>query len=194
MICLIGGGQEINTGEAGLDEWINALKNNYSDWNIHYSNLITNSQNYIKTVNQKQWLEANANSEMELHLADFVHKLLELNTTETRNLYKEIKDDFPIYVTRDLSKAKKWLREKAKGSERTGLIASSGARRLKPLGIDVKNEIKAPNSFLNSREDIRSSYFLEEKPTLKKTYKFHVSLNYSIFAKKIINEVYRLTS
>ncbi|WP_317206264.1 DNA/RNA helicase domain-containing protein [Tenacibaculum piscium] len=174
MICLIGGGQEINTGEAGLDEWINALKNNYSDWNIHYSNLITNSQ--------------------KLHLADFVHKLLELNTTETRNLYKEIKDDFPIYVTRDLSKAKKWLREKAKGSERTGLIASSGARRLKPLGIDVKNEIKAPNSFLNSREDIRSSYFLEEKPTLKKTYKFHVSLNYSIFAKKIINEVYRLTS
>ncbi|WP_233899581.1 DUF2075 domain-containing protein [Tenacibaculum piscium] len=177
IICLIGGGQEINTGEAGLDEWINALKNNYSDWNIHYSNLITNSQNYIKTTNQKQWLEANANSEMELHLAvsvrsfrseklaDFVHELLELNTTETRNLYKEIKDDFPIYVTRDLSKAKKWLREKAKGSERTGLIASSGARRLKPLGIDVKNEIKAPNWFLNSREDIRSSYFLEEIAT-----------------------------
>nr|WP_233861317.1 DNA/RNA helicase domain-containing protein [Tenacibaculum piscium] len=112
----------MNTGEAGLDEWINALKNNYSDWNIHYSNLITNSQNYIKTVNQKQWLEANANSEMELHLAvsvrsfrseklaDFVHKLLELKTTETRNLYKEIKDDFPIYVTRDLSKAKNILK------------------------------------------------------------------------------------
>tara|TARA_B100000780_G_scaffold273270_1_gene236595 strand:+ start:1298 stop:3262 length:1965 start_codon:yes stop_codon:yes gene_type:complete len=177
IICLIGGGQEINTGEAGLEEWVSAFENNYSDWDIHYSNLITDSKNYIKTENQKQWLKSNANSEKELHLsvsvrsfrseklATFVHELLNLNTDNARTIYQEIKNDFPIYITRDLSIAKKWVREQAKGSERTGLIASSGARRLRPLGIDVKNEIKAPNWFLNPKEDIRSSYFLEEIAT-----------------------------
>ena len=177
IICLIGGGQEINTGEAGLEEWVSAFENNYSDWDIHYSNLITDSKNYIKTENQKQWLESNANSEKELHLsvsvrsfrseklAAFVHELLNLNTVNASTIYQEIKNDFPIYITRDLSIAKKWVREQAKGSERTGLIASSGARRLRPLGIDVKNEIKAPNWFLNPKEDIRSSYFLEEIAT-----------------------------
>jgi len=177
IICLIGGGQEINTGEAGLEEWVSAFENNYSDWDIHYSNLITDSKNYIKTENQKQWLESNANSEKELHLsvsvrsfrseklAAFVHELLNLNTVNASTIYQEIKNDFPIYITRDLSIAKKWVREQAKGSERTGLIASSGARRLRPLGIDVKNEIKATNWFLNPKEDIRSSYFLEEIAT-----------------------------
>jgi len=177
IICLIGGGQEINTGEAGLEEWVSAFENKYSDWDIHYSNLITDSKNYIKTENQKKWLESNANSEKELHLsvsvrsfrseklAAFVHELLNLNTVNASTIYQEIKNDFPIYITRDLSIAKKWVREQAKGSERTGLIASSGARRLRPLGIDVKNEIKAPNWFLNPKEDIRSSYFLEEIAT-----------------------------
>ena len=177
IICLIGGGQEINTGEAGLEEWVNSFENNYSDWNIHYSNLITDSTNYIKTEEQKNWLETNANSEKELHLSvsvrsfrseklsEFVHELLDLNTNKARDLYNQIRNDFPIYITRDLSKAKSWLREKAKGSERTGLIASSGARRLRPLGINVKNEISAPNWFLNMKTDIRSSYFLEETAT-----------------------------
>lgn len=177
IICLIGGGQEINTGEAGLEEWVNSFENNYSDWNIHYSNLITDSTNYIKTEGQKSWLETNANSETELHLSvsvrsfrseklsEFVHELLDLNTIKARDLYNQIRNDFPIYITRDLSKAKSWLREKAKGSERTGLIASSGARRLRPLGINVKNEISAPNWFLNMKTDIRSSYFLEETAT-----------------------------
>ena len=177
IICLIGGGQEINTGEAGLEEWVTSFQNNYSDWNVHYSNLITDSQNYIKTEDQKIWLEANAKSEPELHLSvsvrsfrseklsEFVHELLDLHKDKAKELYQEIKEDFPIYITRDLSKAKNWLREKAKGSERTGLIASSGARRLRPLGINVKNEISAPNWFLNEKRDIRSSYFLEEIAT-----------------------------
>lgn len=119
IICLIGGGQEINTGEAGLEEWVSAFENNYSDWDIHYSNLITDSKNYIKTENQKQWLESNANSEKELHLsvsvrsfrseklAAFVHELLNLNTVNASTIYQEIKNDFPIYITRDLSIAKK---------------------------------------------------------------------------------------
>lgn len=177
IICLIGGGQEINTGEAGLEEWINSFTESFSDWNVHYSNLITDSYNYIKTETQKNWLENNANSETELHLSvsvrsfrseklsAFVHELLDLNITKASELYQEVKNDFPIYITRDLSIAKNWLRNKAKGSERTGVIASSGARRLRPVGINVKNEISAPNWFLNDKTDIRSSYFLEEVAT-----------------------------
>ncbi len=177
IICLIGGGQEINTGEAGLEEWINAFKSKYSDWNIHYSNLITESKNYIRDENQKNWLINNANSHTELHLSvsvrsfrseklsSFVHEFLDLDIKKSKKLYQEIKNDFPILLTRDLHKAKSWLREQAKGSERIGLIASSGARRLRSLGIDVKNEIYAPNWFLNNENDIRSSYFLEEVAT-----------------------------
>jgi len=177
VICLIGGGQEINTGEAGLEEWIRAFEEKYSHWNVHYSNLITDSSSYIKTERQKDWLVRNASSEEELHLSvsvrsfrsekisAFIHELLELNIDSAKQLYLEVKEDFPVLISRDLTSAKQWVRNKAKGSERTGLIASSGARRLRPIGIDVKNEISAPNWFLNGKEDIRSSYFLEDIAT-----------------------------
>ena len=177
VICLIGGGQEINTGEAGLEEWICAFEEKYSHWNVHYSNLITDSANYIKTERQKNWLTQNAYPEEELHLSvsvrsfrsekisAFIHELLNLNIDSAKRLYKEVKSDFPILISRDLDSAKQWVRNKAKGSERTGLIASSGARRLRPIGIDVKNEISAPNWFLNDKDDIRSSYFLEDIAT-----------------------------
>ncbi|PQJ72220.1 DUF2075 domain-containing protein [Polaribacter butkevichii] len=177
IICLIGGGQEINTGEAGLEEWVSAFQKNYNDWEIHFSNSIVNSPNYIKSETQRKWLNRNGISETDLHLAvsvrsfrsekvsEFVHELLELNLETTKKLYSDIKNDFPIYITRDIRVAKKWLREESKGTERTGLIASSGARRLKALGFDVKNEISAPYWFLNSNDDIRSSYFLEDIAT-----------------------------
>jgi len=174
IVCLIGGGQEINTGEAGLEEWLKSLKNNFPNWKIHYSNLIMDSDNYLKENNTKEWLNKNGDSESELHLAvsvrsfrseklsEFIHELLNIEKEKSRQLYKEIKDDYPIGLTRNLIQAKDWLRKQAKGSERIGLISSSGARRLRPIGIDVKNEISAPNWFLNDSKDIRSSYFLEE--------------------------------
>ena len=177
IVCLIGGGQEINTGEAGLEEWINSLKNHFPDWNIHYSNSILNSDNYLKSEDSKNWLVENSLSESELHLSvsvrsfrseklsSFIHELLNIKTDNAKNIYSEIKELYPIVVTRNLDKAKEWLRKQAKGSERIGLISSSGARRLRPLGIDVKNEISAPNWFLNNSQDIRSSYFLEEVAT-----------------------------
>ncbi|MDO6761064.1 DUF2075 domain-containing protein [Tamlana sp. 2_MG-2023] len=177
IVCLIGGGQEINTGEAGLEEWIRSFENNYKDWEVHYSNLIVDSSNYIKTKTQKEWLFINAVPVSELHLAvsirsfrseklsEFVHELLDLNTNRAKQLFSEIKNDFPIYVTRNLEVAKNWLRKESKGSERIGLIASSGARRLRAIGVDVKNEISAPNWFLNDPEDIRSSSFLEDIAT-----------------------------
>ena len=177
IICLIGGGQEINTGEAGLEEWISAFQKNYNNWNVHYSNLIVENNNYIKKVEPKNWLIEQAISEKELHLSvsirsfrseklsAFVKDLLDLNLISTQKLYQKIKKEYPIYITRDLSIAKNWLRNISRGSERIGIIASSGARRLRPLGIDVKNSIVASNWFLNNSQDVRSSYFLEDVAT-----------------------------
>ena len=61
--------------------------------------------------------------------------------------------------------ARKWLNSKSKGSERTGIVASSGGIRLRPFGLNVKAKIDAPIWFLNDKDDIRSSYFLEEVAT-----------------------------
>jgi len=177
IVCLIGGGQEINTGEAGLEEWISSLRNHFENWEIHYSNLILESDNYLKSDNTKEWLTNNGIRESELHLAvsvrsfrseklsEFVHELLNIKKERAKEIYHRIKDDYPIVLTRNLEVAKKWLRDNAKGSERIGLITSSGARRLRPVGIDVKNDISAPNWFLNDKMDIRSSYFLEDVAT-----------------------------
>ena len=177
IICLIGGGQEINTGEAGLEEWIIALKEHYSEWKIHYSNLITDNENYLKQKELKDWLTTDANIKTDLHLAvsvrsfrseklsDFIHELLDLKKDSAIRLYNELKTDYPIALTRNLEAAKNWIKNKAKGTERVGLIASSGARRLRPYGIDVKNEIEAANWFLNDSEDIRSSYYMEDIAT-----------------------------
>lgn len=177
IICLIGGGQEINTGEAGLQEWIEALKNHFSDWNIYYSFLITENTNYISNKNNKMWLNENGNKINDLHLAisvrsfrseklsDFIHNLLELKADEAKKLYLEIKNDYPLFITRDFNRAKKWLLEKSRGSERFGVVASSGAKRLRPYGIDVKNEIAVEYWFLNDKNDVRSSYFLEDIAT-----------------------------
>jgi hypothetical protein len=177
IICLIGGGQEINTGEAGVSEWLSSLKNNYPHWDIHYSNLISTDDNYLSDIELRNWVQSVATEKHELHLSvsvrsfrsekisELMHEILEAKHERANTLLGEVKNDFPILITRDLATAKKWLRTQAKGSERIGLVASSGGRRLRPLGIDVKNEISAPNWFLNNSDDIRSSYFLEEIAT-----------------------------
>lgn len=173
IICLVGGGQEINTGEAGLSEWVIALKNHYPDWNIYYSSLITGDNDYLSDETLKEWLMENGYAENELHLSvsvrsfrsekisSFVHEVIDGNTTHAKSILSEINNLFPIYLTRDFNVAKDWLRKNAKGTERIGLVGSSGGRRLRPLGIDVKNEITAEDWFLNDATDVRSSHYLE---------------------------------
>ncbi len=173
IICLVGGGQEINTGEAGLSEWIIALKNHYPGWDIYYSNLITGDNNYLSDEILKKWLKENGIAENELHLSvsvrsfrsekisSFVHTVIEGNDIQAKSILSEINNLFPIYITRDFNIAKDWLRKNAKGTERIGLVGSSGGRRLRPLGIDVKNAITAEDWFLNDANDVRSSHYLE---------------------------------
>ena len=173
IICLVGGGQEINTGEAGLSEWIIALKNHYPDWNIYYSNLITEDNDYLNNETLKAWLKDKGNVNNELHLSvsvrsfrsekisSFVHEVINGNASKSKSILLEINRLFPIYLTRDFNVAKDWLRKNAKGTERIGLVGSSGGRRLRSIGIDVKNDIKAEDWFLNDATDVRSSHYLE---------------------------------
>ncbi|MGB7068509.1 MAG: DUF2075 domain-containing protein [Pyrinomonadaceae bacterium] len=178
VVCLIGGGQEINRGEAGLEEWLNALLTYFDDWSIHYSNLIVEDNNYLNNEDLKRRLTKVGSEETALHLAvsirsfrsenasAFVESLLNTDVDRAKTLYETLQDDnYPVVITRSLKSAKQWLREKARGSERTGVIASSGAYRLRPLGLSVKHNIDAPIWFLNDKDDVRSSFFHEEVAT-----------------------------
>lgn len=174
IIALIGGGQEINTGEAGLSEWVHVLKTYYPDWCVHYSPSIVNEAHYLDTPELCEFMKNQGIAEPHLHLATsvrsfrsanvsaFIHAVLDNDLSLAKTLYQNIKDNYPIVLTQDLNKAKIWLRKQARGSERFGLIASSGARRLKALGVNVKNEIEVEKWFLNDKNDVRSSYFLED--------------------------------
>lgn len=177
IICLIGGGQEINTGEAGIEEWFRALQKTFSEWEIHYSNLIVTDDNYSKDKELSSWIQENGISETNLHLgvslrsfrseklSAFVKDILDLKIEESKNILKSLIQTYPIVLTRELEVAKSWLKSMARGSERYGLVASSGALRLRPFGLNVKSKIDAPYWFLNGKDDIRSSYFMEEVAT-----------------------------
>jgi hypothetical protein len=98
-----------------------------------------------------------------------VKYILDRDSEKAKQVYELISEKYPIVLTRDLSKAKKWLKEKARGSERYGMIVSSQAERLKPLAIDVKSPVDPVKWFLEGKDDVRSSYFLEDVAT-----EFHV--------------------
>lgn len=178
IICLIGGGQEINTGEAGLTEWFTSLKEHFPNWMIYLSNNISDSE-FIRDSSLPdllQGLQYKLISELHLSVsmrsfrsekvASFVKSVLDVDSENATTLLQQISDDYPIMITRELSKAKKWVKEKAKGTERYGITASSGARRLRPYGVWVQSKIdNAANWFLNDIDDVRSSYFLEEVAT-----------------------------
>ena len=177
IICLIGGGQEINTGEAGLPEWFKVLRNKYPHWKVYLSDQLTDFE-YTRGENLLEGLDNNrVTIYKELHLSvsirsfrservsDFVKSLLDGNLTKSSKIFNELKYKYPLVLTQNIHKAKKWLREHARGTERYGIIASSGAYRLKPYGIFVKNQVKPQNWFLNDKFDIRSSYYLEDVAT-----------------------------
>ena len=177
IICLIGGGQEINTGEAGLPEWFAAIQKNYPHWDVYVSNKLTdqeytNGENIYSSLTDKQLtvknelhLSVSVRSYRSEKLASFVKAILDSNKREAKSLFMQLKNDYPIVVTRSLSKAKQWLRSKARGGEGLGLTASSGAYRLKPYGIHIKSAIEPKTWFLNSSSDVRSAGFLEDVAT-----------------------------
>lgn len=176
IVCLVGGGQEINTGEAGLIEWFDSLKRSFVHWDVYVSNMITEEE-YTRGHDIKELTEGlNINIEKNLHLATsirsfrsenvsaFVKQVLDNNPIKANEILLSL-NKYPIKITRNLETAKKWVRNKARGTERYGILASSGALRLKPVGIFVKNELSPPNYFLDDKDNVRSSYYLEDCAT-----------------------------
>ena len=174
IVCLIGGGQEINIGEAGISEWITALESRFQEWDIYVSPRIS-LPDYSANINVAAFLASSrVTTEDHLHLAvsmrsfraealsDFVGNIVDNDPDGARAAYAQIRALYPIALTRDLNRAKAWLRGRARGTERFGLVASSGAQRLRPEGIYMKAPIDPPNWFLNDSMDVRSSYYLEE--------------------------------
>jgi len=181
VICLVDGGQEINTGEAGISEWIAAINRSFPKWKVFISEKLTDSEyatgkalqlleNHKKIIkNDELHLSVSLRSFRAENLSSLVKNILDIDIVEAENNYKRLKNKYPIVITRDLIKAKQWLREKARGSERYGAVVSSQAQRLKPYAIDIKSPINPIHWFLDSKDDIRSSYFLEDVAT-----EFHV--------------------
>ena len=173
IVCLIGGGQEINTGEAGIAEWLHALREQYPDWEIHLSDRMTDSE-YVGSSDIQRMLGDRAYQVVSsLHLgvslrsfrserlADFVKALLDEDAAAARELYGALCLNYPIVLTRDLARAKEWVRSKVRGTERCGLLASSESKRIRALGIWVPSEIDHVGWFLNRKEHVNSSCFLE---------------------------------
>lgn len=178
IVCLIGGGQEINKGEsAGISGWFESLRKNYPDWDVYISDKITDDEyskgqsfeELAKGINPKIMkdlhLSVSLRSFRSENVAAFVKSLLDMDKEKARKLYEGFKTDYPICVTRDIDVAKTWVRNQANGSERYGITASSGAKRLRKYGVWVQNKVDAKNWFLNGKDDVRSSYFLEETAT-----------------------------
>lgn len=176
IICLIGGGQEINKGEAGMPEWFDSLRRSFQNWDVYVSERL-NDEEYLRSRSWESLIRGlNTTTLKSLHLATsirsfrsekvsaLVKAILDKNLTQAQQLYSEVSSCYPIVLTRDINKAKSWVRNKARGSERYGIFASSNAARLKPYGVHYakdRSSISPENWFLNGKDDIRSSFFLE---------------------------------
>ncbi len=181
IVCLVGGGQEINTGEAGITEWIESLERAFPDWHIVISSRLTDSEYNAEDVLQKVSARPNVVYKDELHLGVsmrsfraenvslLVKLILDLEMSAARSTLENLNEKYPIVITRDLGHAKRWLKSMARGTERYGIVVSSQAERLKPHAIDVRSPMDPIHWFLDGKEDVRSSFYLEDVAT-----EFHV--------------------
>lgn len=178
IVCLVGGGQEINTGEAGISEWIKALNEQFPHWNVFISPKLTDAEYAEGRVNELLNDNSKVTYSEDLHLSvslrsyraeklsAFVHALLSFDANAAA-LYDEIKDKYPIVLTRDMTKARKWLHDKVRGTERTGVLVTKESARFKPLAIHVlpSGDENAVHWFLDDKTDVRSSNYLEDAAT-----------------------------
>ena len=181
IVCLVGGGQEINTGEAGISEWVEALVRSFPDWHIYVSPQLNESEYGADEALRKIETRKNVTRSEDFHLGVsmrsfraenvslFVRQVLDLEASEARKTLEAIGTKYPIHVTRDIAKAKEWLRKRGLGTARFGIVVSSQAERLRPHAIHVKAPMNPIHWFLDGKEDVRSSYYLEDVAT-----EFHV--------------------
>ena len=177
VVCLVGGGQEINTGEAGISEWINSVQNTFNDWDVYISSRLTDSEyaagEALKILEGRNNVTYNDSLHLSVSMRSFraenvsllIKQILDLNVEEAKSTLSNVNSKYPIVITRDLSKAKQWLKTQARGSERYGIVVSSQAERLRPHSIFVSSPMDPVHWFLDDKDDVRSSYYLEDVAT-----------------------------
>jgi hypothetical protein len=177
VVCLVGGGQEINRGEAGIGAWLDAVLRRFDTWDVYVSSRLDESEYHCEALLAQVQQRAHTHTDTELHLGTsmrsfraeslsrFVRELLDLEVDAARATLNGLEGRYPIRLTRRLDRAKQWLREHARGSERYGMVVSAHAERLKPLAIDVRVASNPVKWFLDGKNDVRSSYYLEEVAT-----------------------------
>lgn len=177
IVCLVGGGQEIHTGEAGITAWLDAVTRAFPHWRTYVSpdlsgseydaesaiNALANGGRLVR--DSRLHLSTSMRSFRSERVSAFVKALLDCDASGARDLLQQIAARYPIAVTRDLARAKSWIRSHGRGSEQYGLVASSQAMRLKPHAIDVRVSVDPIHWFLSDRSDTRSSYYLEDAAT-----------------------------
>lgn len=177
IVCLVGGGQEIHTGEAGIGEWLRAVRSEFPHWHVHLSPHLKDSEYAAGDALGMLMGHANVLTHESLHLSvsmrsfraehvsAWVKAVLDLDRDGAAHALAKIRERYPVVITRDLAKAKAWLRAQTRGNERYGMVVSSQAQRLKPHAIDVRVDIDPVHWFLKSRADVRSSFYLEDAAT-----------------------------
>jgi hypothetical protein len=177
IVCLVGGGQEINTGEAGIEEWLNAIHKQFPNWRMFISSRLTDTEyaagKALSIVHNRRFthfddslhLSVSMRSFRAEHVSSFIKALLDCERHLARRALGQIVERYPIAITRNLDSAKQWIRNHARGTERFGLVASSKAMRLKPHAIDIRVSVDPVHYFLNDAEDTRSSFYLEDAAT-----------------------------
>ena len=177
VICLVGGGQEINRGEAGITGWLDAVRARFTHWDVHISPELHDSEyaaghalerlgdDMVVATDRRLHLSVSMRSFRAEHVSGFVKAMLDGEHKRASDALRSLVERYPIALTRDLGAGRDWLRAHVRGSERAGLVATSGAMRLKPHAIDVRAPINPVHWFLSEPNDIRSSNFLEDAAT-----------------------------
>lgn len=174
VVCLVGNGQSINRGEAGISEWIDSIYRGFKSWDVYISEYLLASGDV--TLEQMTLIESQLKIRNDLHLDTsmrsfraenvslFVNQLLALQKEEAKATLNSL-EKYPIVLTRSVEKAKQWLKEHKRASERIGLLASSKAERLKAVNINVRYQPNFVHWFLGKDNDVRSSNYLEDTLT-----------------------------
>ncbi len=173
IVCLVGEGQEINRGEAGIGEWFRAVADRFPDWSVYaspgFADLGQAAEAWrgipSRTEEPRLHLSVSRRSLRAENLSHFVQSLLDCDRLGAREHLERFHELYPVRLTRDLEQGKQWVRDHARGSERFGLLATSKAVRLKPYAVDVRIEVDPVHWFLDGREDLRSSFALEDAAT-----------------------------
>ena len=179
VVALVGGGQEIHTGEAGLAEWGRTLRDKFPGWRIAVSpealeggtsvaglKLFEGSRpDSIISEDHALHLDTTRRSFRAQQVTEWVEAVLRGDATTAANIAQTL-TEFPLVLTRSLETARKWLRGRTLGLRRCGLVASSGGLRLRAEGLELSSGFRQTsglyvNWFLNDPTDIRSSNQLE---------------------------------